>query len=339
MKTILKEGIAVNCKTKEEAKEFLAMLDKDGYSWGSSSLNSHTNWEVHKENTCYCYKFLGFGEMGFADIDCYKDDCKVISFTEFKNSLKVESKMRYKVGDKVRVKSAEEIRKYPKSFWGNYIVISTIYFNIEMFETCGKVLTIKKVYRSFYEVEENRWRFDDEVLEDINTTISEHLIKGNKTIIKLSNGKVGTANCLPTDKFNEGYGAILAVARAYNIDLNEVVKLLEKKEPTVEYFTDENGRKYHVVKQDKYEVGDKVKAKDKCYILGKVIYDEPELHFAKNIVGEWAKNERIPSKMKILYVDNKHILIEYPNGSSGCLSNYWEDNFVYFGKVWEVVEC
>lgn len=48
--------------------------------------------------------------------------------------------------------------------------------------------------------------------------IVEHLIRDNKTIIKLSNGKVGIAKCNPDDKFDAAIGAAVALARAYGND-------------------------------------------------------------------------------------------------------------------------
>lgn len=46
-------------------------------------------------------------------------------------------------------------------------------------------------------------------------TITEHIIRGNKTIVKLSNGKVGTARCHSDDEFDIYTGLELAIARAY----------------------------------------------------------------------------------------------------------------------------
>jgi len=305
MKTILKEGIAVNCRTEEEAKELLAILDKDGYVWSSGRSLKKTKWD-YREKTCYglylpCIQGeVVYGLMG--DFGGYK----IISFSDWKKSLQ--------------------------------------------------------------------------------PTISEHLIRSNKTIIKLSNGKVGTANCLPANKFNVGVGAVIAVAKAYGVDLKEVVKLTEKKEPTkADTFTDKNGRKYHVVKQEKYEVGDKVKIVDLeelknsfccnpdgfmdkwadkimtiekiCdgyfrtredrkdehgswawypdMIAGKVIYDEPELFYAKDIVGKWAVNTEFldkNKKYKILYTTDKSVLVQREEGGEYCFT--LKDAF---GETWQLV--
>ena len=116
MKTILKQGIAVNCKTEKEAKEFFKILHNDGYVWCSGeSLLLYSHWEDYKEQTCYCI---------------YLDD---------------------------------EISYCNISFYSN--------------RDCYKVLPFIK------------WK------KSLHTTITEHLIIGKKTIIKLSNGKVGVCNC------------------------------------------------------------------------------------------------------------------------------------------------
>lgn len=51
--------------------------------------------------------------------------------------------------------------------------------------------------------------------KDAHPTIVEHLVKDRKTIVKLSNGKVGVAVCSPDDKFDIYEGLRLATERAY----------------------------------------------------------------------------------------------------------------------------
>ena len=46
-------------------------------------------------------------------------------------------------------------------------------------------------------------------------TIGLHIIRGNKTIVRLSNGKVGIARCNPQDSFDVYEGLRIATARAY----------------------------------------------------------------------------------------------------------------------------
>lgn len=56
---------------------------------------------------------------------------------------------------------------------------------------------------------------------DASPTIVEHLIRGNKTIVKLSNGKVGVARCHPDDEFDIYEGLRVATARAYGKPVEE----------------------------------------------------------------------------------------------------------------------
>ena len=53
------------------------------------------------------------------------------------------------------------------------------------------------------------------IVSDKYPTITEHIIRGKKTIVKLSNGKVGTARCHPDDEFDIYEGLRIATARAF----------------------------------------------------------------------------------------------------------------------------
>ena len=60
-----------------------------------------------------------------------------------------------------------------------------------------------------------------------------HLIRGNKTIVKLSNGKVGVAKCSPEDEFDVYEGLRIATARAYGkepLEVKEVSRAPRKGE-------------------------------------------------------------------------------------------------------------
>lgn len=44
----------VNCKTENEAKEFLSILHHSGFTWaGGDSLLRETNWDCYQEDTYY----------------------------------------------------------------------------------------------------------------------------------------------------------------------------------------------------------------------------------------------------------------------------------------------
>jgi len=141
--------------------------------------------------------------------------------------------MKYKVGDKVTVRQWDDMKKeYGLDRCGN--INCNYLFTRAMRPYCGKKVEISDVWSGGYGVygDVNAW--SEEMFENSADKAGEtiqHLIRNNKTIIKLPNGKVGIAKCDPKDKFNEGIGAVIATARAYGIDLKDIAKLCEKKEP------------------------------------------------------------------------------------------------------------
>ena len=125
---------------------------------------------------------------------------------------------KLKVGDKVRI-----VSKRPNTcLWWD-----------EMNKYLGKVMTVREVgpigfipYVKFLEDNGERddgkgWTWTHEMIEckvidtESQPTIVEHLVKGNKVIVKLSNGKVGVADCSPEDEFDICEGLKLAIDRAY----------------------------------------------------------------------------------------------------------------------------
>lgn len=92
-------GKAVHCDTKEKAKEFLALADSVGYKWSSDeSLIEKNMWEHFEKETCY--RITNDGIL-IANFDYVKrENYQII---EYQPSLK------FKVGDKVRIKEAPYI--------------------------------------------------------------------------------------------------------------------------------------------------------------------------------------------------------------------------------------
>lgn len=76
--------------------------------------------------------------------------------------------MKYKVGDKVRVKSYRRlIDEYPVGNDG-FLNCGAVYFNPVMAQYCGKELTISGVYNEQYykTLDGGDWSYSDEMLED-----------------------------------------------------------------------------------------------------------------------------------------------------------------------------
>lgn len=85
------KDIVVNCKTEEEAKEFLEILDGDGIEWVTGNeLITKNNWGEYKEHTCY--RIDDDKRMTYATCNYYREDGKqIITFTELKKKIKEEN--------------------------------------------------------------------------------------------------------------------------------------------------------------------------------------------------------------------------------------------------------
>lgn len=89
----------------------------------------------------------------------------------------------------------------------------------------GKIMTIRYIGHYGYvrmreDADENDggWYWSSSMIDckvDEPATIEMHIIRGNKTIVRLSDGKVGVARCNPQDSFDVFEGLRIAAARAY----------------------------------------------------------------------------------------------------------------------------
>ena len=126
----------------------------------------------------------------------------------------------------------------------------------EMVKWLGKIMTIREVDsqgRAAYMEEDknksiNGWWWYPHMIEkkvEKYPTVVDHLIKGRKTIVKLSNGKVGIAICSPEDTFNPYEGFRLASARAYGYEApyekKNTVKEVKRPAEVGEYIKITNG--------------------------------------------------------------------------------------------------
>ena len=76
MDSFLKNKIAVNCPTEEDAIHFLKILeDKYNIKWSCSgnNLSDYNNWEEYKDGTCYNKNNgLSYSSISFYDRNNYK---------------------------------------------------------------------------------------------------------------------------------------------------------------------------------------------------------------------------------------------------------------------------
>lgn len=120
---------------------------------------------------------------------------------------------KLKVGDKVKI-----VDKKTGDYWSP---------GGEMYRWLGKIMTIRTPFdgicvqmREDTGSSENPagWWWHSHMIDckvDEPATIEMHIIRGNKTIVRLSNGKVGIARCNPQDSFDVYEGLRIAAARAY----------------------------------------------------------------------------------------------------------------------------
>ena len=78
---------------------------------------------------------------------------------------KEENKMKYKVGDKIRIKSLDWYNKNKNE--KEQIVCDKDTFIKDMATYCGRILTIKDIKKCKYMVEENIWNWTDEMIEGL----------------------------------------------------------------------------------------------------------------------------------------------------------------------------
>lgn len=137
--------------------------------------------------------------------------------------------MKYKVGDKVRVRAWEDMENEFGLDNDGDINCPPRYFTTEMSELCGKTMRVSDVlpYSDAYFLEGDSHFFTDEMLEDVCGRKIVITSDGKTTLARLyEDGKVtktADVKCSPDDKFDFAVGAKLAFER-----LNEKH---ESKEP------------------------------------------------------------------------------------------------------------
>lgn len=159
-------------------------------------------------------------------------------------------------------------------------------FNIYTDRTCFRVFGFSMKFGSVDFYIENNYeiftfpRFLERIKPSKNggyPVISEHLIRGNKTIIKLSDGKVGIAKCNPEDEFSVIVGATVALARAFGKTANVVDGL----DDLVAF------------KKGKFKVGDKVRVVNGgCqYAMYDAWFDYHDFKGLKKLYKMWIRND------------------------------------------------
>lgn len=122
--------------------------------------------------------------------------------------------MKYKVGDKVRVRSWEDMKKeFGVTDAGRIPISKDVTFVPLMRPYCGKELVISSVDKDCYKVKGLAWYWVDEMFESINHTIVIYAKNNQVIALDKATGKTGIAYCSPEDTFDFFTGADLAYER------------------------------------------------------------------------------------------------------------------------------
>ena len=145
-------GKAVHCNTEEKANTFLELAHSVGYKWSSGrSLLEYNYYSEYREKTCYV-------------VSCDDITFVVLFELEMEKEKTKEKNMKYKVGDKVRVRSDLVV---DKRYGNDYL------FNCDMALKKGLEATITHVIDDeYYRLANNFWKWTDEMLEPIEETFN-----------------------------------------------------------------------------------------------------------------------------------------------------------------------
>lgn len=173
--------VAVHCDTEEKAKALLKLAKSFGYTWISGKdLEKTSHWEDEKEHTCYRFyeTFVLTSPKGFYQQNGYT----IVEFELEKETTK-ENNMKFKVGQKVRVKMGLKNNNH----YGG------VFFNKEMESVVGNVFTIgsiplKNVYR-LSDFVHPHFFWTDEMLEPVEEETFKvgdvvYDKKGRKCVVK-----------------------------------------------------------------------------------------------------------------------------------------------------------
>lgn len=134
--------------------------------------------------------------------------------------------MKYKVGDKVRIRKDLSIG----SEYDNVLFAPT------MARFRGKVVTIAGILGGGYEIQEygRRHYWTDKMIE---YKVEEVIFKGNKTIFKTENGKEIVSKCDENDKFDKEKGVLMCIAKKVGYEYQDIKNLVENSKTEQETIT------------------------------------------------------------------------------------------------------
>ena len=122
--------------------------------------------------------------------------------------------MKYKVGDKVRIREWDDMAKEYDVYTDGDIYTPTASFVGSMKKYCGKTAKITAVSHFTYSIDADggEYRYTDEMFVAQPQLIIEH--HGRTTVAHIGK-RYGVARCNPSDEYDAMTGDILAVQRLY----------------------------------------------------------------------------------------------------------------------------
>jgi hypothetical protein len=139
--------------------------------------------------------------------------------------------MKYKVGDKVKVREWEAMEKEFGLDRDGDIGIKPC-FSKNMREYCGRIMTISHANRTDYHMDGNDWFWTDKMFEPVDNHKIVITTDGSEILARFYDGekviKTATAKCAPDDTFDFATGAKLAFERLMNNEKEKPLTFREK---------------------------------------------------------------------------------------------------------------
>lgn len=134
--------------------------------------------------------------------------------------------MRYKIGDKVRIRKD--------------LLIGCEYDNINFASTMarfrGKIVTIADTLGGGYEIQEDgRQHYWTDRM--IKCKAERVIFKGNKTTLKTESGKEIISKCSENDKFDKEKGVLMCIAKKAGYEYQDIKNLVENSKTEKETIT------------------------------------------------------------------------------------------------------
>lgn len=153
----------------------------------------------------------------------------------------MEQKLKFKVGDRVRVKSLEWYNDEPKNMYGE-IYLNGLSFSENMKKYCGEILTIIKIVEDCYILEGSEFCWQDWMLED------EVIIEDKKEVEQLNKNNMETKEMTKEEVYE-----YLNNTKILCTSVEETSKLQKKLfELGIKWAGDRNANADDVVNEDAY---------------------------------------------------------------------------------------